>query len=391
MKVNTDKILREYYLNLFSSSAEITKSGNNNFMYKWNIRDLQLSKNAEIGLLQITNNRATLTDERQYPPKLYNSFTDEETGTGEILNINPTTYIKETITLNTSGITYVIGTYLIYSSGSSNEFGRRKALLFDRSLSGSGTVWGYNTYTQSTGLYTGSSYIKNGYVGEWVIIKLPSPIILLRFIFNIVPSYPQGFPSLWRCYGSNDGSIWEEIEEASNNGTALTSVNYNLNSYEGLCNNNKKSYLYIGFTFNKVVGLTTGSGGSTLVIAELQLFGKEEIKPIYVSSNVLNSTLTNYYTQTQISNISNLNSNYTFIASNNLNLASSMTKESSSNIGSTPRCILTLTSPIAIILTTSLFLKTTIYTMYLYDIFIRHIYTTYLYDIFIRCIYTTFL
>jgi hypothetical protein len=45
--IKTNEILRQYYLNLFTSSAEITKNGDKNYIYKWNIRDLQLN-NAEI-------------------------------------------------------------------------------------------------------------------------------------------------------------------------------------------------------------------------------------------------------------------------------------------------------------------------------------------------------
>jgi hypothetical protein len=58
------------------------------------------------------------TSERQYPPKAYDSFTNEITINNEIFNINPSTYYKETITLNTTDITYGSGEYIIYSSSS---------------------------------------------------------------------------------------------------------------------------------------------------------------------------------------------------------------------------------------------------------------------------------
>ncbi len=228
----------------------------------------------------------TLTEERQYPSKSYDSFTNEITSSGEILNINPTNYIKETITLNPTGIKYGIGDYIIYSSSTTNIVERRKALLFNKNIetisNDLGANWQFGVYTQSSGLYYLNNYIKNDYLGDWVIIKLPSPIILSKFIFYIRASYMEGAPSLWRCYGSNDGSIWEEIEEASNNGTALTYLSYNLNSYEGFCNNNKKSYSYIGFTFKKVIGVAGGTSNSTLWINELQLFGKEELNNTYI-------------------------------------------------------------------------------------------------------------
>ena len=57
-----------------------------------------------------------LKEERRYPPKLYDSSTDEAENSGELTGINPTTYYKETITLSTTGISYGSGTYNIYSS-----------------------------------------------------------------------------------------------------------------------------------------------------------------------------------------------------------------------------------------------------------------------------------
>ena len=111
--IKTNEILRQYYFNLFSSSAEITKSGINNYMYKWNVRDLQLN-NAEIALVQIANNKATITEERQYPPKLFNTFTTETT----VIYLDQNPVYFQTITLNTDNITYGSGTYDIYSSSS---------------------------------------------------------------------------------------------------------------------------------------------------------------------------------------------------------------------------------------------------------------------------------
>ena len=62
---DTNQIKRNYYLNLFSANAEIVKNGNNNFMYEWNIRDLQLGKYAEIALVQLASINADITVERQ--------------------------------------------------------------------------------------------------------------------------------------------------------------------------------------------------------------------------------------------------------------------------------------------------------------------------------------
>ena len=37
-------------------------------------------------------------------------------------------------------------------------------------------------------------------------------------------------PSLWRFYGSNDGSNFQIIQEASNDSIALTTLNYPMSS-----------------------------------------------------------------------------------------------------------------------------------------------------------------
>ena len=54
--IKINEILRQYYLNLFSTNAEIVKRGNNNYIYEWNLRDLKLSNNAEIALVQMIHN-----------------------------------------------------------------------------------------------------------------------------------------------------------------------------------------------------------------------------------------------------------------------------------------------------------------------------------------------
>ena len=54
------EIKRNYYLNLFSSSAEKTlnSDGTKNVQFKWNIRDLQLGSVADIALVQIIHTNA---------------------------------------------------------------------------------------------------------------------------------------------------------------------------------------------------------------------------------------------------------------------------------------------------------------------------------------------
>ena len=56
--VDINRVNRSYYLNLFSAAAEKTLNGAKNATFKWNIRDLQLGRVAEIALLQIVHTNA---------------------------------------------------------------------------------------------------------------------------------------------------------------------------------------------------------------------------------------------------------------------------------------------------------------------------------------------
>jgi len=318
---NQNQIKRNYYLNLFSANAEIIKSpysiasisgsvsgngngngnqnqnqnqnggggngnqnqgGNetstistgNNWVYNWNIRDLQLERYAEVALIQIANNNADYTEERQYPPKLYNSSTTETTATGELQNILPTTYYKQTITLNTTDITYGFGTYELYSSSIYNSPLYRKRELFNFNTGDVGAIWNSN-YNGSTGEYNQNSYIKPDYLGDWIIIKLPVSIILTKFRFYGRLGFVNQAPSAWRCYGSNDGITFTEIKNASNDTTPLTLASYDTNRmYEKSLTTFNTSYNYIGFTFNKKI---VDASEPYLSISELQLFGREKL------------------------------------------------------------------------------------------------------------------
>lgn len=277
---DNNHITKNYYLNLFSANADIIKNGNNNFMYEWNIRDLKLGKYCEIALVQLASINTNLSPERQYPPKLFNTSTSEVTNTGEISNIAPNTYYKETITLNTNGITYGAGTYSIYASTFGFGGGaHQKKDLFNYVLNDVGGFFSndFTRYNPTSGYFERTDCFINDYYGDWVILKIPNEIILTRFRFYFRPTYVNISPSLWRCYGSSDGIIWTLIKGATNDITPLTASNYSLGYYEHKVNENYNSYNYICFIVNKVVS-NVSSG--ILNFAELQLFGKEEIRTI---------------------------------------------------------------------------------------------------------------
>jgi len=148
--------------------------------------------------------------------------------------------------------------------------------------------------------------------------------LITRFRFYNRPTFVNISPSLWRCYGSNDGINWTLIKEATNEIVPLTTTNYTDGFYEHIVNNNN-TYSYIGFVVNKVVS-NVSSG--ILNFAELQLWGKEfiSITPIYTSSNVLSNS--SNILSNSIFNSSNNNSIYT---SNSSNILSNSIFNSSNN------------------------------------------------------------
>ena len=72
---NTNEIKRNYYLNLYSTNAEIRKSpSGKNSEFTWNIRNLELGTIAEVALVQIASNNAS--DFTTYCIRCNNTFAD---------------------------------------------------------------------------------------------------------------------------------------------------------------------------------------------------------------------------------------------------------------------------------------------------------------------------
>ena len=219
----------------------------------------------------LENKVLNYTEEREYPSKTFDSSITQEYSSGDLFNIIPATYIKQIINLTNDGISYGSGDYIIYSSSiTGTENGRPKSLMFDKNISNYGG-WAFNYDSANSGYYLSSrtSYIKSDYLGDWIIIELPNPIILTKF--QIYRNTISRSPALWRFYGSNDGINWTEIIEASNNINALTSNDYLNGYYEKVLSPSiTTEYKYLGFTINKIVGSDT-----TIIIKEFKIFGKE--------------------------------------------------------------------------------------------------------------------
>ena len=224
------------------------------------------------------------TAERQYPSKLYTSSSIE--GTATILN---KLVYKQILFLDTNSISYGSGFYEVYSSSTYDNGITNKDKLFNFNTTETTTSprWAISLYNSGTGNYQGDNSIDNIYFGDWVILKLPQEILLTRYRIYQRTDFLTKAPAEWKCYGSKDGIIFNEITEGHQL-TRLTS--YTSGFYEkSLASTFTTQYQYIGFVFNK---LLSTSGQTDLSFAELQIFGKEIISNsivsnIYTTSNAV--------------------------------------------------------------------------------------------------------
>jgi len=252
----------------------------------------------------ITNVNNTLnlvyTSERQYPPKLYDSSSTETT----ITFLNKTVYY-ESITVNSYINGYMIGNYNLYSSTSYSSANSKKLLFNYNTVETAGAHWALSQYTIG-GLYNSTNYILSNYLGDWVIIQLPNPIILTRFRFYSRATYTNRAPAEWKCYGSIDGITFTEITEGHNL-TKLSATDYASGYYEKtLASTFTTPYLYIGWCVNKLAG-----DDYIMNFIELQIFGKELLNPIYnyISSNTILNILTPFITSNVLGYQQFINSN----------------------------------------------------------------------------------
>jgi hypothetical protein len=130
-------------------------------------------------------------------------------------------------------------------------------------------------YNISTGNYLTTNRYINNYYGDWIIIKKPYAIYLTKYRIYNNPSFIQRAPSLFKIFASTDGSIYDEIINASNNTTALTTSSYSSGYFEKIVNYFTKPYLYFALVVNKIIAGVSDS--HLLNISEFQIFGKEII------------------------------------------------------------------------------------------------------------------
>jgi len=287
--LNTYNTDIQYIPNLSTSNLYINTGNLNKLVASSSISENGiLLSNKYLTSNHLYNMTSSYSSERQYPSKLFSVSQPE--GTGTILN---KLVYKQIIYLDNNNITYGSGFYEIYSSSTyDTNTSKNKLFNFDTSETNNTPRWGIALYNSGTGNYQGDNSIDGIYYGDWVILKMPQPILLTRFRIYQNTQFPLRSPSEWKVYGSNDGINFTQITEGHQL-TRLISTDYTSGYYnKALAATFTVQYQYFGFAFGKLLSV---SGETTLNFAELQIFGKE------ILNNTINSNI--YCTSNAVRNI----------------------------------------------------------------------------------------
>jgi len=155
-------------------------------------------------------------------------------------------------------------------------------------------TWASNQY--SSGIYTGTSEL-NGIKGDWITLQMPSKIILTKYIFTAIhynTEHRNRLPRHYVIFGCNDGDeLWEKIYEER----ILSDYSQFTHKYV----NDNDSYLKVLTESDKLTGNKSFNtfgivvpeilGSSILAMAELELFGKEEIDIDTIQGSIYNNVI----------------------------------------------------------------------------------------------------
>ena len=176
-------------------------------------------------------------------------------------------------------------------------------------------TWAASQY--SSGNYVGSNAL-NGIKGDWITLQMPSKIILTKYIFAAIhynTAYRDRLPRHYIIFGCNDGDkLWEKIyeERISSDYSQFTHKYINAND----------SYLKVLTETDRLTGNKTFNtfgivvpeilGSSVLAMAELELFGKEEIDIDTIQGSIYKNVIA--YPVTDSTSSAIVNGNYALAA-----------------------------------------------------------------------------
>ena len=184
-------------------------------------------------------------------------------------------------TTTLSGQTYGNGTYVVsYSSTYGSGYDPFKCF---NTSDIAGGIWADNRYT--AGNFNSTSFIVEGYLGDWLKIQLPVAIKLTRFEFLMRNEgsalYRSRSPKDFKIYGSNDGITWVELVTKID---AVYNVSY---IYEQTTPEITRAYSFYALVVNKIF-----STGTVLNFDEWYIYGQEVLpSSLSLRYHLLNPTL----------------------------------------------------------------------------------------------------
>ena len=124
----------------------------------------------------------------------------------------------------------------------------------------------YNIYFQPPN-YAGTNHLSENtkdIKGEWISYKLPKQINLYKYTI----SSNNNSPRTWIVYGSNNGTIWTEISDASQK--EILSQYDSSNTYTKILKNKSELYQYFGIVITSING---GPGDFAAYVSDIRFYG----------------------------------------------------------------------------------------------------------------------
>jgi len=232
---------------------------------------------------------------KKYPPKCFDNYVNTQYITGTYSNHIGSIILTNTNKLygapmygnGTYNITYsshgldttkylnlrtIINTLTSFGSTDTTELTNSNLPLFNSNIDS------YN----NIGIYTGTNFINSSYLGGWIKIQFPDPIVLRKFSFltysilNNKTAFYDNYkylPGSWKCYGSMDNITYTEIPQA-NSPYRITPNDYikNVYSYNHyLANTFNTAYTYIVWVINALSGTSISDVYTIRALFEIEI------------------------------------------------------------------------------------------------------------------------
>ena len=195
---------------------------------------------------------------KKFPSRMWNSITERIP-----FVYNGKECYKQVLTLEEEG-EYEI----YYTWNNKNEYRNTVPMMFNSQYNENDGIFGGRIY-RTSGFYNYSSYlVSSDYKGEWVVIKMPKPIVITSYKLKRKNDRTQSLykqaPMAFRLYASVNGINWVLIDNV------LSGV-YDENYYYTKVLNIDIVYNYFGLIVNRTFNETFGM----LQIVEFEIYGYE--------------------------------------------------------------------------------------------------------------------